>query len=90
VRESIFEKSEDILDQVIAGIKSSPNLALHLGESTGVASHEQLLVYARYLKDDPVKKEFLFYELLTTTACKDMFRTLKNSTSIRDYVKGRR
>jgi hypothetical protein len=47
-----------------------------LDESIDVVSIAQMLVYARYIKGDYVKGEFLFYELLTTTACgEDVFRT---------------
>jgi hypothetical protein len=39
-------------------MKPSPYSALWLEESPDVASHEQLLVYARYTEGDSVKEEF--------------------------------
>ena len=51
----IRDMSEDILQQVIADIKSSPiKVSLQLDESTDVSSCSQLLVFARYVKEKEV------------------------------------
>ena len=75
----IRDMSEDILQQVIADIKSSPiKVSLQLDESTGVSSYSQLLVFVRYVKEKEVEEEFLFCEpLTTTTKAIDVFNIVK-------------
>src|SRR5260370_797871 len=48
IKRRIEEMSEDILDQVIADMKSSPYFAIQLDESTDVASCCQLTVFTRF------------------------------------------
>ena len=48
----IRDMSEDILQQVIADIKSTPiKVSLQLDESTDVSSCSQLLVFVRYVRE---------------------------------------
>ncbi|XP_025420883.1 zinc finger BED domain-containing protein 5-like [Sipha flava] len=79
IKNRIEDMSKNILDTVLNEIKSSPFFALQLDESTDVASCSQLLAYARYIKGDDLKEEYLFSESLsTTTRGEDVFRTVKN------------
>lgn len=76
VQRRISNMADDIKDQVICQIKSSPFglFAIQLDESTDVASCAQLMVYARYVHNADIKEEFLFCTPLeTTTKAKDIF-----------------
>ena len=78
IRSRISEMSDDILQQVVASVKSSPMYSLQLDESTDVANCAQLLVFVRYLEADSVKEEYLFSEpLSTTTRGEDVFNILE-------------
>ena len=73
VKRRIEDMSNDILSQIVHGIKKSDfPIALQLDESTGVACVSQLLVYVRYVQKAgtklELKEEFLFCESLQTTA----------------------
>ena len=59
--------AQNIKDQVITKIKSSPYHAIHLDESTDVAKLSQLIVFVRYVDDQAIKDDFLFSCPLTTT-----------------------
>ncbi|XP_067939673.1 protein FAM200C-like [Watersipora subatra] len=71
----------DIKDQVVQQIMLSPFglFAIQLDESTDVASCSQLMMYARYVHNEEIKKEFLFrVPLETTTKAKDIFNVVSN------------
>ncbi|XP_056138432.1 protein FAM200C-like [Lampris incognitus] len=64
----IDDMSDDILAQVVADLISSPaNFSLQLDETNDVSNLSQLVVFVRYMKDDMIKKDFLFCKPLTTT-----------------------
>jgi hypothetical protein len=56
----ISEVSEDIVDQVVEGMKASPYFVLQLDETSAVTSCEQLLVYARNIKGESVRRTAYF------------------------------
>ena len=63
--------SNDILTQVVTDLISSPaKFSLQLDESTDISSLSQLSVFARYVKNDMIKEDFLFCRPLTTTTTK--------------------
>ena len=78
VKKRISEMSQDILLQVVEEIRFSSIFSLQLGDSTDVSSCVHLLVCARYIFENNVKKQYLFSEPLSTT-CKgeDVFRVVK-------------
>ena len=66
--------STDILDQTVFKIKCSEIFAIQLDESTNVSNLAQLMVFARYIHNDTLEDEFLFYEPLEkTTKAIDFF-----------------
>ena len=68
MHDRIVDLSEDILEQVVAGIKSSPKkISLQVDESTDVSSCCQLIIVIRYVKSKEVEESFLFCLLLKTT-----------------------
>ena len=75
----ICDLSKDILQQVIADIKTSPTkVSFQLDELTDVSLCSQLLVFVRYVKEKEVVEEFLFCEpLKTTTEAVDIFSIVK-------------
>ena len=70
--------SQDILLQVVEGVRSSPLFSLQLDESTDISSCAQLLVYARYIFENNVKVQYLFSEPLSTTCREDVFKIVKD------------
>ena len=73
VKRRIEDMSNDILSQIVHGIKKSDfPIALQLDESTDVVFGSQLLVFVRYVQKAgtklELKEEFLFCESLQTTA----------------------
>ena len=63
VRHRIKEMSDDISDQVTAGIRALTFwLAIQVDESTDVTNCCQLLVYARYTEGNDVKTELMMSE----------------------------
>ena len=70
--------SEDIKEQLINEMKTSPLFSLQVDETTDVASCTQLLVFVRYIHLGDVKEEFLFCsELKTTTRSADILEKIK-------------
>ena len=71
--------SEDILEQVIADIKTSlVTISLQLDESTDVSNCSQLIAVVRYVKKKKIEESFLFCQSLeTTTKPKDVFGMIK-------------
>ncbi|XP_040294297.1 protein ZBED8-like [Bufo bufo] len=68
ISDRIEDMSKDILAQIVADLISSPaKFSLQLDETTDVSNLSQLAVFVRYVKDDVIKEEFLFYKPLTTT-----------------------
>ena len=68
IRSRISDISNDILTQVVTDLISSPaKFGLQLDESTDISSLSQLSVFARYVKNDMIKEDFLFCRPLTTT-----------------------
>ena len=79
VQRRIVAMSDDIKNQVVSDIKSSPFHAIALDESTDVASCSQLLVYVRYIKDDELRQEFLMCrDLKATTKGEDVYEKVKD------------
>ncbi|KAF2364844.1 hypothetical protein FHG87_004402 [Trinorchestia longiramus] len=73
--------ASDILSQVITEIKecSYSKFSLQFDESCDVASCAVLLGFVRYIHQDGIKEEFLFYEnLLTTTKGEDVFNIINS------------
>ena len=57
----IDKMSDDILARIVSDLISSPaKLSFQLDETTDVASLSQLAVFARYVKEDVIKQDFLF------------------------------
>ena len=54
------ELSQDIKDQLVDQIKESPFFAIQCDETTDIGSCSQLLLYARFLSVNMIKKEILF------------------------------
>ena len=53
--------SDDVLTQVVSGIKNSPvRVSLQLDESTDVSNMSHLLVFVRYVEEATLCDEFLF------------------------------
>jgi len=79
----ISDISEDILDQVVSGIKASPvKISIQLDESTDVSNCSLLIVMVRYVKDKSVVEDFLFCSSLkTTTTAIDVFELVQNFSS---------
>ncbi|KAF2348764.1 hypothetical protein FHG87_020478 [Trinorchestia longiramus] len=68
ISDRIEDMSRDILAQAVADLISSPaKFSLQLDETTDVFNLSQLAVFVRYVKDDVIKKDFLFCKPLTTT-----------------------
>ena len=64
----IDKMSDDILAQIVSDLILSPaKFSLQLDETTDVANLSQLALFARYVKEDVIKEEFLFCQPLTTS-----------------------
>uniref|UniRef100_K7F692 DUF4371 domain-containing protein n=1 Tax=Pelodiscus sinensis TaxID=13735 RepID=K7F692_PELSI len=75
----INELSQNISEQVVDEIKTSPLFTIQLDESTDVALCSRLLVFARYITEGDFKDEFLFCKTLdTTTKAQDMMEIVNN------------
>ena len=69
VKSRINDIGEDVLSQVVADLKASPTkFSIQLDETTDVANLNQLIAFARYVKGQEIKEEFLFCKQLITTA----------------------
>ena len=79
IKRRIVNLDEDIEEQVVAGIRSSPVFSIQLDESTDVASLSQLIAFVRYIENGTMKTEFLFCKPLKTT-CKaeDIYDIIAN------------
>ncbi|PIK56226.1 putative protein ZBED8-like [Apostichopus japonicus] len=74
----ICDMSEDITTQNIAAIKQSPWHVIQLDESTDISSCPQLMVWARFIKDDYFFDEPLLCKSLeTTTKGDDIFKRIE-------------
>ena len=69
VESRILYLDEDIEEQVVTRIRSSPAFAIQLDESTDLASLSQLIAFVRYIDNGMMNTEFLFCKPLKTT-CK--------------------
>ena len=81
VKRRIVDMSEDILRQIISGIKSSKSgFAIQLDETTDVTNCAQLLVFApRYVVEEDMKEELLMNVALeATTRGEDIFEMLSS------------
>ena len=58
----------DVKQQIMHEIKASPMFSIQIDESVDVASCSQLLVFVRYVHMEDVKEEFLYSNVLKTTA----------------------
>ena len=67
IKSRIHEMSKNIKSKVIWKINFSLVFALQLDESTNVSIFSQLLVYIRYVTDERINEEFLFFQPLKTT-----------------------
>ena len=67
--------SDDIADQILAGIKESKfGFVIQVDESTDITTYCQLLVYVRYALTNVMKTELLLnHKVSTTTKGKDIF-----------------
>ena len=64
-----IDKSDDILAQIVSDLISSPaKFSLQLNETTDVATLSQIAVFVCYVKEDVIKKDFIFCQPLTTSA----------------------
>jgi hypothetical protein len=71
----------NILSQIVDEIKSCPSgmFSTQLNESTDVTHLAQLLIYVRYVYNDDIKTEILFFKTLeTTTTTKDIFKVVSD------------
>lgn len=80
IHRRISEMSQDICQQVIEQIKSSPaKISLQLDETCDVANFSQLLVFVRYICGKELKNEFLFCEpLQQTTKATDIMQKIQD------------
>jgi tetrahydromethanopterin S-methyltransferase subunit F len=60
VMRRIESMSEDIEEQLLTRIKSSPEFALQIDKSTDVAGLAQLFVFVRYCFEENIQEEFKF------------------------------
>ena len=70
VHQQIVDTSDDVKQQVIAKLKEAPlgKFSIQLDESTDVVACAQLMVFARYIRGEDFKKNFLFcYTIDSTT-----------------------
>ncbi|KAF2365031.1 hypothetical protein FHG87_004211 [Trinorchestia longiramus] len=66
--DTISDRIEDMSKDILAeGISSPAKFCLQLGETTNVSNLSQLAVFVRYVKDDVIEEDFLFFNPLTTT-----------------------
>jgi len=88
IQSRIHDMSVDILQQVVAELKSSPHpYSMQLDETTDVAQCSQLLVFVRYVVSSSIKEEFLFCRpLLTTTTAQDVLAIIKNFFAEQDFA----
>ena len=94
VKRRIEELAQNLLEQVIAGIKKSKCFAIQLDETTDVRNQAQLMVYCRYRGDEDFVEELLFCSPLETTTkgldvfnmVDDFFRKQDVQLSWRDCV----
>ncbi|XP_068227423.1 zinc finger BED domain-containing protein 5-like [Palaemon carinicauda] len=63
----IAEMSENIKENVVSKVMSSPLFSLQIDESTDVTNVAQLLAFCRYLTDERIEEEFLFGRPLEMT-----------------------
>ncbi|XP_068227426.1 protein FAM200C-like [Palaemon carinicauda] len=63
----IAEMSENIKENVVSKVMSSPFFSLQIDESTDVTNVAQLLAFCRYLTDEGIEEEFLFGRPLEMT-----------------------
>jgi len=71
--------SQDIKDQVLDQVRTSPEFAIQLDEMTDVAQFSQLLMYARFVSGNSVKEEVLFrHSMESYTTATDIFQVVSN------------
>ncbi|XP_045130239.1 protein FAM200A-like [Portunus trituberculatus] len=67
IKNRIAEMSEDIKENVVSKVMSSPFFSLQIDESTDVTNIAQLLAFCRYITDKGIEEEFLFCRPLEMT-----------------------
>ena len=67
IKNRIAEMSENIKENVVSKVKSSPFFSLQIDESTDVTNIAQLLAFCRYITDKGIEEEFLFCRPLEMT-----------------------
>ena len=79
IHNRIVDMSEDILEQVVADINTSPvKISLLVDESTDVSNSSQLIAVVRYVKNKEIDERFLFCQSLKITSpAKDAFDMIK-------------
>jgi len=71
--------SQDIKDQVLDQVRTSPEFAIQLDEMTDVAQFSQLLMYACFMSGNSVKEEVLFHHSMESyTTATDIFQVVSN------------
>ena len=71
----IADIADDVLSQLIAQIQDSPcRISLQFDETTNIKSISQLVAYVRFVKENAILDEFLFYqEMKERTRAKNVF-----------------
>jgi hypothetical protein len=67
IQRRVEDISNDLKQQIVEEVKTSPSFAIQLDESTDIASCSQLMVFVRYCYNERIKEEFLFCKPLKTT-----------------------
>ena len=79
VSNRIDKMSDDILAQIVSDlISSQAKFSLQLDKTTDDASLSQLAVFVRHVKEDGIKKDFIFCQLLTSTKAIDVKKLVDN------------
>ena len=67
VKSRIADMACDIKSQLIKNIKASPVFEIQLNELVDCANLSQLMVFVRYICNQTIEEDFLFYRPLQTT-----------------------
>ena len=71
--------SQDIKDQTLNQVRASPVFAIQCDETTDIAQCSQLLMYARFVSGNNIKKEILFcHPMESCTTAEAIFHDTSN------------